>query len=198
MRSLFAGFTTRGKSFLAAGIAAVRSGLAWASASLVSLGSCCWSLPLLSALATGRARYRIQCSARSRPPRVPAGQTATVTMQLDNVSRLPTGLLLAEDTIPYSLGTRPRFVLDRIEPVAAAGSAYPLQSDRRGKFAIGPLKVRVADAFGLVELGRLVRPAEHARGHARRSRPLPWPALAGTWLGDGRRPGQHRGRGRRG
>ena len=75
-------------------------------------------------------------------------------MRLENVSRLPTGLLLAEDTVPYSLGTRPRFVLDRIERGGSRELSYPLRSDLRGKFAIGPLEVRVADAFGLVELGR--------------------------------------------
>ena len=33
MRSLFAGITTRGRAFFAAGIASVRSGSAWASVS---------------------------------------------------------------------------------------------------------------------------------------------------------------------
>ena len=46
--------------------------------------------------------------------RVPAGHTATVTLRLENVSRVPTGLLLAEDTVPYALGTRPRYVLDQL------------------------------------------------------------------------------------
>jgi uncharacterized protein (DUF58 family) len=32
--------------------------------------------------------------------------------------------------------------------------AYPIRSDLRGKFSIGPLEVRIADSFGLVELGR--------------------------------------------
>jgi uncharacterized protein (DUF58 family) len=100
------------------------------------------------------------------------------------VSRLPTGLLLAEDTVPYSLGTRPRFILDRIEPGGTRSLSYPLQSDTRGKFAIGPLHVNVADTFGLVRVGSeaaapgtlVVTPA---------ITPLPRTALAGTWLGEG-------------
>src|SRR6266566_3176070 len=156
MRSLFAGITTRGRAFFAAGVAVGALGLGLGQRELVSLSGVLVFLPLLSALAAGRARYRVQCRRQIAPARVPAGQAATVTIQLDNVTRLPTGLLLAEDTIPYSLGTRPRFVLDRIEAGGSRRITYRLQSDRRGKFAIGPLNVRVADAFGLVRLGRLV------------------------------------------
>ena len=66
-------------------------------------------------------------------------------------------------------------------PAAAAGITYPLQSDRRGKFAIGPLNVRVADAFGLVRLGRLVAlPGTLVVTPA--ITPLPWTAFGGTWL----------------
>ena len=181
MRSLFAGITTRGRAFLAAGIAVGALGLGLGQRELVSLGGVLVFLPLLSALAAGRARYRVRCQRQIAPARVPAGQAATVTIQLDNVTRLPTGLLLAEDTIPYSLGTRPRFVLDRIEAGGSRRITYRLQSDRRGKFAIGPLNVRVADAFGLVRLGRLVAlPGTLVVTPA--ITPLPWTAFGGTWL----------------
>src|SRR5262252_1958739 len=181
MRSLFAGITTRGRAFLAAGIAVGALGLSLGQRELVSLGGVLVFLPLLSALAAGRARYRVRCQRQISPARVPAGQAAMVTIQLDNVTRLPTGLLLAEDTIPYSLGTRPRFVLDRIEAGGSRRITYRLQSDRRGKFAIGPLNVRVADAFGLVRLGRLVAlPGTLVVTPA--ITPLPWTAFGGTWL----------------
>jgi uncharacterized protein (DUF58 family) len=184
MRSLFAGITTRGRAFVAAGIAAGAFGLGLGQRELVSLGAVLILLPLLSALAAGRARYRVRCLRQIVPARVPAGQAASVTIQLDNVTRLPTGLLLAEDTIPYALGSRPRFVLDRIEAGGSRRISYRLQSDRRGKFTIGPLYVRVADAFGLVRLGRsvalpgtlVVTPAITA---------LPWTAFGGTWLREG-------------
>jgi uncharacterized protein (DUF58 family) len=115
---------------------------------------------------------------------VPAGQNAVVSLRLENISRLPTGLLLAEDTLPYSLGTRPRFVLERIEQGGWRELTYPIQSGTRGKYTIGPLQVRVADAFGLVEL---------TRAFAARSTlvvtpaivPLPSMPLAGNWRGEG-------------
>jgi uncharacterized protein (DUF58 family) len=184
MRSLFAGFTTRGRAFIAAGAAAAVFGLALGQRTLLSIGGLLVILPLLSLLAAGRSRYRIRCAREITPARVPAGQAASVAITLHNISRLPTGLLLAEDTVPYTLGARPRFILDRIEAGGNRALSYPLQSDHRGKFPIGPLHVHVADTFGLVRVGAqaadagtlVVTPAITA---------LPRTALAGTWLGEG-------------
>jgi uncharacterized protein (DUF58 family) len=184
MRSSLAAFTTRGTSFLAAGFAAAIAGLFLGERDLVSVGVLLMVLPLFSALAAGRARYRLSCARSVSPPRVAAGQTAQVLLRLENVSRLPTGLLLAEDTVPYALGTRPRYVLNGIERGGTRELSYPLRSDLRGKFEIGPLEIRIADAFGLVELGRsfssrttfLVTPKVVA---------LPRAVVSGSWLGDG-------------
>ena len=184
MGSLLAGFTTRGRAFIAAGVAAGILGLGLGQRTLLSIGGLLVILPVLSVLAASRTRYRIRWVREVSPSRVPAGQTASVSIRLDNVSRLPTGLLLTEDTVPYSIGARPRFILDRIEPGGARQLSYPVQPDHRGKFAIGPLHVRVADAFGLAKVGStaappctlVVTPPVTA---------LPRTALAGSWLGDG-------------
>jgi uncharacterized protein (DUF58 family) len=184
MRSMLAGFTTRGRAFVAAGAAAGVLGLGLGQRTLLSIGGVLIILPVLSVLAASRTRYRISWARAISPARVPAGHTALVSIQLDNVSRLPTGLLLAEDTVPYSIGSRPRFILDRIEPGGARRLSYPIQPDHRGKYAIGPLQVRVADAFGLAKVGSMaappstlvVTPAVTA---------LPHTSLAGSWLGEG-------------
>src|SRR5215472_17239518 len=176
MGSLLAGFTTRGRAFIAAGVAAGILGLGLGQRTLLSIGGLLVILPVLSVLAASRTRYRIRWIREVTPSRVPAGQTASVSIRLDNVSRLPTGLLLTEDTVPYSIGARPRFILDRIEPGGTRQLSYPVQPDHRGKFAIGPLHVRVADAFGLAKVGSTAAPPVTA---------LPRTALAGSWLGDG-------------
>jgi uncharacterized protein (DUF58 family) len=184
MRSWLGAFTTRGTSFLAAGVAATLAGLLLSERDLVSIGVLLMVLPLFSALAASRARYRLSCTRNVVPRRVAAGQTAQVRLRLQNVSRLPTGLLLAEDTVPYALGTRPRYVLNGIERGGSRDLSYPVRSDLRGKFTVGPLEIRVADAFGLVELG-----------HSFSSRtpfvvtpkvvPLPRAVVSASWLGDG-------------
>ena len=90
------------------------------------------------------------------PGRVPAGQEARGhRCALDNVSRLPTGLLLlVEDRVPYVLGRRPRFVLDRVEPRGRREVTYPVRSDVRGRYPLGPLPLRLTDPFGMCELTR--------------------------------------------
>ena len=152
--SLLAGMTTRGTSFLAAGIAAAFVGYVLGERGLLCVGIALVALPLLAAAGARRGQYRLATSRIISPPRVPAGHTANVTLRLDNVSRVSTGLLLAEDAVPYALGTRPRYVLDKIERNGTRELTYSLRSDLRGRFEIGPLQLRVADSFGLVEITR--------------------------------------------
>src|SRR5205823_4479568 len=101
-----------------------------------------------------RTRYRLTCTRRLDPVRVNAGSSAQVLLRLQNVSRLPTGVMLAEDTVPYMLGGRPRFVLDRVLPQRKLEIEYTVRSQVRGRYRIGPLTVRLTDPFGLCELGR--------------------------------------------
>src|SRR5580692_2113938 len=184
MRALLGSLTTRGRSFIAAGGAAVVCGLAIPEPDLVRVGALLVVLPVVSAFTARRSRYRLSCSRRLDPPRVPAGESTAVTARLENVSRLRTAILLAEDVTPYSLGSRPRFVLDEIEPSGSRELNYQIRSDTRGKFTIGPLRVRVADAFGLVEISRsfsttstlVVTP---------KIIPLPRAAAPSSWLGEG-------------
>ncbi len=184
MRSLFAGLTTRGTSFLAAGVAAALAGLLLGERTLISIGTLLMLLPLLAALTATRARYRLSCARTITPPRVPPGHTVKVTLKLENVSRFPSGLMLAEDSVPFSLGTRPRYVLDGIERGGMRMLSYPLRSDQRGKFEIGPLEVRVADAFGLVELARSFS-ARSTLLVTPKIVPLDRSVVSGSWLGDG-------------
>src|SRR6266849_1029728 len=86
MRALFGSLTTRGRSFVAAGGTAVVCGLAIPETDLVRVGALLVILPLVSAMIARRSRYRLTCSRRLDPPRVPAGTTATVTARLENVS----------------------------------------------------------------------------------------------------------------
>lgn len=183
MRSLLGALTTRGRSFVAAGVAAAACGLLIPEPDLLRIGALLIALPLLSAFGASRARYRLSCSRRILPARVPAGQPTELTIRLANVSWLRTGLLLAEDTLPYALGDRPRFVLDGIGAGGSKDLHYQVRSDIRGKYTVGPMQIRVADSFGLVAISRsftttstlTVTPKIIA---------LARPPLGGNWLGD--------------
>src|ERR1700691_4097534 len=142
MPALFGSLTTRGRSFVAAGGAAVVCGLAIPEPDLVRVGGLLIILPLVSALIARRSRYRLACSRRLDPPRVAAGQPTGVTAQLENVSRLRSAVLLAEDVTPYSLGSRPRFVLDEIEPGGQRELNYQIHTDTRGKYDMRRLRAQ--------------------------------------------------------
>lgn len=73
---------------------------------------------------------------------------------MENVSRLPTGLLMLQDRVPYVLGPRPRFVLDRVEAGGRREVSYRVRSDLRGRYPLGPLQLRLSDPFGMCELTR--------------------------------------------
>jgi uncharacterized protein (DUF58 family) len=142
------------------------------------------ALPIVSALVVARTRYRLSSRRRLSSARTAAGQESAVTLRLDNISRLPTGLLLVEDKVPYVLGSRPRFVLDRVEPRGRREVTYTVRSDVRGRYSLGPLTIRLTDPFGMCELQRsfssrdtlVVTPQVHQ---------LPHVALAGEWTGSG-------------
>ena len=151
---------------------------------LVRVGALLVVLPMVSALTVLQSRRPLSCSRRLDAPRVPVGQSATVTTRVENVSRRRTGVLLAEDVISCAAVSQPRFVLDEIEPGAHRELSHQIRADTRGKFTIGPLRVRLADTFGLVEMGRafgtsstlLVTP---------RIFPLPRVTAPGSRLGQG-------------
>ena len=153
-RAALAGLTTRGRCLLAAGLTLVACAVVLGQRDLLRAGVFLVVLPLAAVALVSRTRYRLACSRTLDPPRVPAGTPADVLLVLENVSRLPTGVLLMEDLLPYAIGGRPRFVLDRVEPQGRRSVRYPVRSDVRGRFAVGPLSVRLADPFGLVELVR--------------------------------------------
>ena len=184
MRGLFGSLTTRGRSFVAAGGAAMVCGLAIPEPDLVRVGALLAVLPLVSTLTARRSRYRLSCARRLDPPRIPAGEPTKVTARVENVSRLRTGVLLAEDITPYTLGSRPRFVLDEIEPGGHRELSYQIRSDSRGKFTVGPLRVRVADSFGLVEISRSFS-STSTLVVTPRIFPLPRATAQSSWLGEG-------------
>src|SRR4051812_33199146 len=146
--------TPRGRSFLAAGVAAMLCAFVLGEQDLLRVAVLIIVMPLLASVVVARTRYRLSCTRRLDPARAPVGTDSTVTLRLENVTRLPTGLLLVEDTLQYALGTRPRFVLDRMESRGVREIDYKVRSDLRGRFPIGPLSIRITDPFGLVELAR--------------------------------------------
>ncbi len=184
MRRLLRGLTRRGRWFLAAGAITTVIAVSGGMPDLLRVGVLLLVLPLLSLAIALRSRVRLAAGRTIEPRRTPVTTPATVRLILQNMARIPTGILLVEDTLPYALGNRPRFVLDHGWSRFRREVTYGVRADVRGRYVIGPLTIRLTDPFGLVELrraftetGTLIVTPEVI--------PLPPVRLAGEWSGSG-------------
>ena len=184
MREALSALTTRGRAFLAAGATAVACAVFLGQDALVRVGALLVLLPLAAAFFVGRGRFQLGLVRSLSPLQVAAGQQATIQLDLSNDARMPTGVLLLEDHVPYVLGTRPRFVVDRMSPGWRRSVTYPVRSELRGVFEVGPLRVRLSDPFGLVVLDRTFA-STSSLVVTPRVVPLPAVPLSGAWSGAG-------------
>ncbi|MEV0155048.1 DUF58 domain-containing protein [Micromonospora sp. NPDC050686] len=184
MREGMRGLTTRGRSFLAAAIAAAVSAAILGEKDLLRVAVLLAVLPLLAAAYVGRSRYKLACNRSLEPHRTPVGASSRVVLRLQNLSRLPTGTLLLEDRLPYALGSRPRVVLERLGAHQASSVAYTVRADVRGRYEVGPLVVRMTDPFGLCELSRAF-PSTDRLTVIPQVTPLPSARLPGEYAGSG-------------
>jgi uncharacterized protein (DUF58 family) len=184
LRRLLRSTTPRGRAFLAGSLVSLVTGEALGERDLVRVAVLLAALPLLSVAVVARIRYRVRLNRTLSPGRIEAGREARVLLSLENLARLPTGTLLMEDSLPYALGGRPRFVLRRVESGGRREATYAVRTDVRGRFTIGPLTVRLVDPFGCAELARSFTSTEELL-----VTPVIWPLpavpLGGDWLGGG-------------
>nr|WP_207950426.1 DUF58 domain-containing protein [Nocardioides ochotonae] len=176
--------TTRGRAFVAAGVTAIVCASILDQTTLVRVGVLVLVLPLITAYVVGRSRYQLSLVRTVTPQLVSAGQPARVDLALANEGRAPKGVLMLEDQLPYVLGSRPRFVLEGVGHGWRRRVSYQVRSDVRGRFEIGPMRVRVGDPFGLVEVERAFQTAVPLTVTPR-TVPLPTIPLGGAWTGSG-------------
>ncbi len=184
MREALGALTNRGRAFIAAGTTTIVCALVLGYDELVRVAALLLVLPLVTAWFVGQNRYRLGLVRSLNPARVAVGQPARVQLELTNDGRMPTGLLLLEEVLPYVLGTRPRFVIDKMGPFWRRTVRYTVRSDVRGKLTVGPMTVRLSDPFGLIELTRTFH-ATSSLVVTPRVTALPAIPLSGVWTGSG-------------
>ena len=79
--------TVRGRAVVTAAVALLLVGALLGERPLVQLAVFTLALPLLSALAVARQRFRISARRTVTPARVPRGETADVTLEIANAVR---------------------------------------------------------------------------------------------------------------
>lgn len=149
----FAALTFRGRAFLAGGATAAGLGIVLGERDLVRLGAVIGLLPLVTVLFTARVGHRLSLVRTLASTRTEVGQPTPVRLELTNLGRM-TGVLLAEEQLPWALGHRPRFVVNPIRPQQRRAVDYQVVPEVRGIYEIGPLRLRVTDPFGMLDLHR--------------------------------------------
>ncbi|MEV4599713.1 DUF58 domain-containing protein [Amycolatopsis sp. NPDC049253] len=154
MLRALSGLTTRGRCLLAAGIAAAVCSLVLNERDLLRVAVFVVALPLLVAAFISATRLRLGAARALRPERVAVGASGEVHLELWRSGRLPGGEVLLEDGVPYALGSKPRFVVERLPHDRRVLLRYPLQPLLRGIQQVGPLRATITDPFGLCEFER--------------------------------------------
>lgn len=152
-RSL-SGLTTRGRCLLAAGLAAGVCAIVLNERDLLRVAVFVLALPLCVVLMASAARMTISASRSLLSERISVGEQGEVQLDLWRTGRMPAGEVLLEDGLPYTLGGRPRFVVERLPHQRAVPLRYPVQPTLRGVHQIGPLRATITDPFGLCEFER--------------------------------------------
>ncbi len=183
-RGGLAGLTTRGRSFLAAGLAAGVCAIVLGQRDLLRVAVLLVALPLGALLALAGTGLRLGMQRVLAPMRVPAGSAARVRVELRNMTPGVSRLVMAEDRVPYSLGPSPRFVVEGLASGRAAAITYSLACHNRGRYQVGPLRLRLRDPFGMCEISRSFS-ATDPLIVLPRVYPLTSPSGGGRWSGSG-------------
>jgi uncharacterized protein (DUF58 family) len=189
IRAWLAGFTTSACCLLAAGITAALSGLLLGESGLIRAGSLAIAIPVVAGVVVRRSQVSIASRRSAEPTRAMAGTPITISLTVTNRSMLPTGALMMEDGLPSQLAGRARFVLDGLGRRESRSISYRIPGLDRGRYTVGPLRLRLSDPFGMVDVTRsftatstfVLTPEIH---------PLPGPMLPRSW-DSGENAGSH-------
>lgn len=105
--------------------------------------------PLFSWLWLMGQRPKLGVDRTLDPVRIGAGSQCNVKLTVTNASNRTTSTAMLEDRIPYTLGDRPRLLLEKLNSDSRTIVTYSLAPERRGKFDIGPLRAFATDPFGM-------------------------------------------------
>lgn len=150
------GLTTRGRCLFAGGVAAIVCALLLDERDLLRVGILAAALPLVAMMLTMSRRTQFTAVHQALPDRLRPGTSGSVRLLLTNTAALRTRPLEVVEPATTDLTAGVRCLLPPLKPGATAVVGYPLIATRRGRFLIGPPRVRVSDPFGLWEDNRII------------------------------------------
>ncbi len=140
--------TRRGLILAGSSVAFFAGGWLFAIVELTILGVAALALCAGAVALVSLGRVDVRTHRVLHPPRVYAGASSRVDLEVHNGGRRRTPVLQVRD--PFDQGWRwARFLVPPLESGAATRAAYRLPTEERGIFDIGPLEVARSDPFGL-------------------------------------------------
>lgn len=171
--------TRRGWLLAVSSMALAAAGRSLGLLELFVLATGVFALVVMAFVSVLVQRTRFSASRSVHPPKVHAGTESRVDLVICNMAARTSPVVSIRD--PFDLGRRQaRFLLGPLARREAVRAAYRLPTEHRGVFAIGPLEVTHADAFGLATVTRAIAaqteltvyprvdaiaPLPHTRGH---------------------------------
>lgn len=146
--------TLRGKVMFVSGAVVAFLAALFGQRDVLLLGLLLLLVPLASAAFVDRTRLKLSCERKVDPSQAAIGEEFSGSLALSRHGQLPVGVLRFEDRVPAPLGARPRFTLQNLAAEWDRQVSYPLRGEQRGRFRVGPLRVRVSDPFGMASLDR--------------------------------------------
>lgn len=144
--------TSRGWLVAGTGIALVIAGVAFGALALQQVGIALIVLLLIAIGVVRLGKHELSITRAVVPERARSEQDVTVTLSLHNSGAGAAPLLLIEDRLPGGLAGRSRFTLNGIEPDGRRDVSYTVRPHRRGRYEIGPLRLKMVDPFGLAQI----------------------------------------------
>lgn len=118
----------------------------------------------LAVVSTRLSSTRIAVRRGAHTHHAHAGEHVPVELALRNDGRLPASLLLVEDRRPVGIAAEgdddehgARFVVHGLRPRQMVTLQWHAIGRRRGRYTIGPVRIRLRDPFGLAERSRRYR-----------------------------------------
>jgi uncharacterized protein (DUF58 family) len=149
MHELRRSFTTRGAAFAGCGAVLLASGVLLGQHDVTRVGILLLALALFALVLVRRHGLHLDVVRTATPTRVAIDDRAVVTLRIRNVETSPSPVVMAEESMDYALGDRPRFVLPSLRPGDVQEVQYTVRSHTRGVHRLGPLGIKVRDPFGL-------------------------------------------------
>jgi uncharacterized protein (DUF58 family) len=157
--------TARGVALCGVAVAAWTLGRFLGVDELYVVSAAAIAMVVLAIVSTRVSSARIAVRRHTTTHHAHRDERVPIEITLRNDGRLPASLLLVEDRRPSGMAdddeTGARFVVRGLRPRQLADLQWHALGRRRGRFTIGPVRIRLRDPFGLAERSRRYRATDH-------------------------------------